>query len=65
MSAGERTEYGRHAGLGPHEQYADVEMTRGGQCPFDHDGRGMVTAHGVYSDAKHSPASYSPSTART
>jgi hypothetical protein len=40
-------------------------MTRGGQCPFDHDGRGMVTAHGVYSDAKHSPASYSPSTART
>jgi hypothetical protein len=31
-------------------------MARGGQCPFDHDGRGMVTAHGVYSNAKHGAA---------
>ena len=56
VTAGERAQDGRHARLGPHEEDADVEMACGGQSPFDHDGRGMVTAHGINGNAKHDPA---------
>ena len=56
VPAGERAQHGRHASLGAHEQHAHVEMARGSQRPFDHDGRGMVTAHGIYSNTKHVPA---------
>jgi len=56
MAACEGSKNGRHAGLGTHEKDTDVEMTRGSERPFDHDGRGMITAHGVNGNTKHDPA---------